>query len=121
MKPADVYFGRVLNNMPQPYRSSAAYIALSDFYGTSVKPVLELRHDIVHHYGLKSEHRWLHVEHFHDPGKLGADYQVKYNYRDELRDQLLYCLKGYVLALDLIRELPSKVVPVVTEEESGNS
>jgi hypothetical protein len=108
LKSRNAYLGPVLERIPEVYKSTDAYLNLLDFYNTNIKSVLEIRHDLVHHFGFKSSQRWDHAEHHTNREKLAEKYQEKFNYRDQLEVQFLHCLEGYRLMLALIQVLPNK-------------
>jgi HEPN superfamily protein len=108
LKVADVYFGRVMRDIGTTHGSVPEFLALKAFYDSSVQAVLDQRHDIVHHYLLKSKARWDHIQHHDNPTQLRKDFEEKAGYLDVLFQQALNCINGYRLVLALINTLPDK-------------
>jgi len=63
LKPNDVYFGRVFNQIPEEYKIFEAYIELNGLYD-EMKSLLNLRHDSVHNFQIETLHYWGNTQHY---------------------------------------------------------
>jgi len=104
----DVYLGRVFHNFPINFRSDT-YVELLIMYKSEVEPVLTDRHGVVHSFGLKARHFWgsLMSESEFEREELQFE---KDNYVKVFRRQLDLFFQGFTLAMQLVSELPNRVI-----------
>lgn len=115
IKPNDVYFGRVFNQIPENYKCLKAYIDLKDLY-EEMKSLLDLRHNSVHHFQIETLHYWGNTQHYgndEERNKLNAE---KFTYPDKLKRALEVSNKAFVAALNLIDALPNKIIDTEVTE-----
>jgi hypothetical protein len=113
----NVYFGRVLSNMKDPYHIDPKHITndpiykqLKDLYENELKTFFDERHEAVHHFQLEAKHYWGNVELRKDKAaslKLNAE---KHNYPEFMKKQLELFFVGFELALKLIDKLPDRIL-----------
>ncbi len=109
LNPTSVYFGRVIDRIEDKYKTTEAYVELKNFYDRHLRIFLDERHQIVHHFQLKSKTRWEHIEHHPDMTKLKEDFAKTHGYLYTLKNQLHNCFQGYLLTLKFISALTDKV------------
>jgi hypothetical protein len=107
IKPNDVYFGRVFNEIAEEYKSSKAYIELKELYD-EMKDILDLRHNSVHHFQIETLHYWGNTQHYDNDDERNKLNAEKFTYPDKLKRAMEVCNKAFVAALNLINELPDK-------------
>jgi hypothetical protein len=102
-----VYFNRVLNNMPQQYKTIKEYEALKALYD-KVGKVLELRHEAVHHFQIEAKHYWGNIEFTSKPLDRNRLNTEKFEYPEKLKTALSISLNAFVATIRLINVLPDK-------------
>jgi hypothetical protein len=108
LKPDQVYFGRVMNNMAPKWKVTKPYIALKELYDQEVKSFLDTRHEAVHHFQLECKFYWGNVEYNNNRSKLKELNEEKYSYADKMSNSLGNCAKAFKMTIDLIGELPDR-------------
>ena len=103
-----IYFGRVINNLPDQWKMTQPYLDLKELYDQEVKIFLNTRHETVHHFQLECKYYWGNVEYRNDLPKLKELNEEKFSYPEKMTKALDNCIKAYKLTLDLISQLPDK-------------
>jgi len=104
----NVYLGRVLNNISEPYRSEPEFIQLKEIYDNRLKPFFEDRNKAVHHFQLEAQYYWGHIENYQDSEIQSNLNQQKQNIPEFMENHLELCFLGYEIAINLIDKLPDK-------------
>lgn len=105
-----VYFPRVLNNFPIEFRNSENFVWLYDTYNLEIKDFLGQRNLVVHSYQLECEYYWKVIEHNPDLEKIKIIQAEKESYPALFKHQISLTHKGFAKALQLINELPNKIM-----------
>lgn len=108
LKDDAIYIGKLLNNFPAAYRTKN-YLILLDIYKTYIKPLLETRNNVVHHFGLKTHHFWSVIEAGDDFNKIELLQKEKDEYVNLFINQLQLFNDGFYYMIKLIEDLPEKV------------
>ncbi len=106
LKERDVYFNRVLQNIPGQFKESENHVLLTSLYESTIKRLLDNRRLIVHHKQIESKMYTGTFLHRDDPEKLGELQKEKESYPEFFKKQLEVSVQGYESALGLIGELP---------------
>lgn len=115
IKADDVYFGRVLDRIEDPYKNTLPYIELKALYD-EMKALLNLRHESVHHFQIETLHYWGNTQHFNNDEERNRLNAEKFTYPDKLKRALEVCNIAFVAALNLIDELPDKPTEEIKSE-----
>ncbi len=106
LKEIDVYINRVLEKIPDEYKTCEHYRKLVDIFSIHIKPLLAQRKEIVHYLMIETETYWTTFQ--RDEDEIKKVQERKENYPDVYNECLKKSLEGFEHTLKLINKLPNK-------------
>ncbi len=119
----NVYLGRVLSNMKDPYNANPShvlinpiYLKMKDIYDNELRSFFEERNTTVHHFQLEAKYYWGNIELHKDRAASLKLNREKHAIPNFIRKHLDLLFIGFELALKLIDALPDKLLVFIKRE-----